>query len=227
MRFFFFYQDLYFLLKATGTLQWWTGQLWKPCGSCGCIRRCLHQEETWFNENQVRNLLQSEIPSSVTTMAEAIVHFSPTLNWFCLSTSGCRIVIYFAGNICSLRSFPWLPVVEANLCVYPQAKQGSDTRRLSCAHSHASEPRLEGEELPPWKMRGDPFSMLAISWGALPRREKKKTPTCSFLSFHPFFLKKEHQSYHSCFLTIIPQILMYVSQSFHAKSTSVYVFYSI
>lgn len=41
-----------------------------------------------------------------------------------------------------------------------------------------------------------------------------------FSVFSPLFFLKEHQSYHSCFLTIIPQILMYVSQSFHAKSTS-------
>lgn len=135
--------------------------------------------------------------------------------------SACPVGIYFAGSICSLRSLTRLPGVGTNLSAYPQAKQGSDTQRLSSPHSHAGELRLQGEELPLQKMRGDPFSMLALSWGALPRREKPLMVFRLFTILGFFFLK--HQSYHSCFLTIIPQILMYGSQSFHAKSTSVCV----
>lgn len=160
-------------------------------------------------------------------MMADIAHFSPTPNWFCLSISGCRTAIYFAGNICSLRSFLWLPIVEANLCVYPQAKQGSDTRSLSsptqpCQWTQPGRGGIASLE----DEKGSIFHATSFLGGFV---KKRKKITHSFLSFHPlfFFKKKEHQSCHSCFLTIIPQILMFVSQSFHAKSTSVCVFCSI
>lgn len=161
-------------------------------------------------------------------MAAAIARFSPAPNWFCLSVSGCRIVIYFAGNICSLRSFLWLPVVEAKLCVYPQAKQGSDTRRLSSpAQPRRWTQAARGGIASPEDERGSIFHASSFLGGFAKKRGKKKKKHLQFSVFSPFFKKREHQSYHSCFLTIIPQILMYVSQSFHAKSTRVCVFCSI
>lgn len=168
--------------------------------------------------NKLESIPTATIPAYVTIEA-VIVHFSLLLHRFPIS-SPLRFGMYnrylFCREYLLPKKFLLLPVVETNPSAYPQAKHGSDTRRLSSPHSHGGELRLEREELPLCKMRGDSFSMLALSWGALPRREK---PLAVFCLFTIFFLK-EHQSYHSCFLTIIPQILMYVSQSFHAKSTS-------